>query len=379
MYRVPDNDVAVDGTAFSVLSFQAAAARYQKDFMFPRVLPPTCAHAGLDLEISAGTRLPNLRAGDIMHRRAGCVGIDRRMGNNMDSKPKLIVTGLSGLLGSCLARVAGGACELVNVARSAGIDIADFGQVAAALSRSADAVVHLAAFTDVSRAFTETGDQSGDCYRVNVVGTENVVRACREHGLHLIYASTDFVFDGRKDGAYTEHDAPHPIEWYGRTKLLAEEAVRATPSWTIVRTGFLYVRGLAPRHDLVRHIYNQLADGQQVRLFADQTITPTFGEDVARGLLLLARERPAGELFHIFGSTSVSPFELGLKIADVFGFDRELVRPYTLAEHVKTDPRPRQRHLRLSNAKWTDFAAQHGLDRPLTIDAGLARVRAAGL
>jgi len=245
----------------------------------------------------------------------------------MSEKPKLIVTGLSGLLGSEMARIAGARFELVNVDITEGIDITDSGRLTEVVARHADAtaLVHLAAFTDVSRAYSETGDESGICYRVNVVGTQNVARSCSDHGLHLVNISTDFVFDGQKDGEYTEEDTPQPVEWYGRTKLLAEDAVRAAGSWTIVRIAFPYVAGKAARSDLVRNIYGKLAAGQQTRLFTDQIVTPTFVDDIVRGLLLLARERPSGELFHLVGSTSVSPFELGLGIADVFGFDRKLV------------------------------------------------------
>ncbi len=295
----------------------------------------------------------------------------------MSGKPKVIVTGLSGLLGSEMARMAGNKFELVNVDITEGIDITDYRQLAEVVARHADAtaVVHLAAFTDVSRAYGETGDEHGLCYRVNVVGTRNISRICSEHNLHLIYVSTDFVFEGSKEGEYTEEDDPNPIEWYGRSKLEGEEAVRTGRSWTIVRTGFLYVSGTAPRPDLVRNIHNKLAAGQQTQLFTDQIVTPTFGDDMVRGLLLLARERPSSELFHVVGSTALSPFELGLKIADTFGLDRDLVRPSSLAEYLEKDPRPRQKSLRMSNAKWTEFAAEHGLTRPLTIDEGLARVR----
>jgi len=299
----------------------------------------------------------------------------------MSVSTKLIVTGLSGLLGSRMVRVIGDTVELVNVDVTEGIDITDYRQLAEVVARHADAMamVHLAAFTDVSGAYNQTDDERGPCYRINVVGTRNVAKTCSEHGLHLVHVSTDFVFDGQKDDEYTEEDTPQPVEWYGRTKLLGEDAVRAAGSWTIVRIAFPYVAGDAPRQDLVRNIHGKLAAGQQARLFTDQTITPTFADDIVQGLMLLARVRPAAELFHVVGSSSLSPFELGLGIADVFGFDRERVCPSSLTEYLTADPRPRQRSLRMSNAKWTGFAARHGLARPLTIDEGLARVRDAAL
>jgi len=295
----------------------------------------------------------------------------------MNERRKVIVTGLSGLLGSRMVRLVGDTVELVNVDITEGIDITDLRQLRGAIEHHTDAgaVVHLAAFTDVSAAYAQTDDENGLCYRVNVVGTRNVAAVCTELGLHLVHVSTDFVFDGRKDGAYTEQDTPNPIEWYGHTKLKGEKAVRTASSWTIVRIAFPYVAGGVPRPDLVRNIYSRLAGGQETHLFTDQTITPTFADDIVNGLMLLTKTRPGCELFHLVGSSSLSPFELGLEVADVFGLDRNLVRPSSLIEYIETDPRPRQQRLELNNAKWTAFATDHGLDPPLTIDTGLARVR----
>ncbi len=295
----------------------------------------------------------------------------------MPDRPKLIVTGLSGLLGSRLTRLASPRFELVNIDITEGIDITDPDQVRKAIEphRDAAAVVHLAAFTNVSAAAEQEGDESGTCYRINVIGTRNVAGVCEAAGLHLLHVSTDFIFDGEKEGPYTEDDSPHPIEWYGRTKGMAEREARNAPAWTILRTAFPYVAGPAPRPDLIRNIRQRLAAGEEARLFTDQIITPTFADDLVRGIMLLARTRPHGELFHLVGSTSLSPFELGRKIAATFGFDEGLVRPSSLVEYLKTDPRPRQRCLRMSNAKWSALARSNGLEPPLSIDEGLARVR----
>ena len=298
----------------------------------------------------------------------------------MGRRPALIVTGLSGLLGSRLTRLAGEAFSLVNIDIAEGVDIGDRAQLLEAAQRApaALALVHLAAFTDVSRAEAQTGDANGSCWRVNVAGTQNVAEACRANGLHLIHVSTDFVFDGRKEASYAEDDLPNPIEWYGRTKWMAEEAARTAGAWTIVRIAFPYVAGPAPRPDLVRSLREKLARNQEVRLFTDQIITPTFADDIVQGILLLARMRPNGEVFHLAGSSSLSPFDLGRKIAAAFDLNEALILPSTLEEYLKTDPRPRQRCLRMSNAKWSAYAERHGLSRPLTIEQGLERVRLEG-
>lgn len=291
---------------------------------------------------------------------------------------KIVVTGLSGLIGGRLARLATDRFDLVNVDITEGIDITDSGQIEAVLKRHADcaAVIHLAAFTNVSQAHEQRGDLEGSCYRLNVGGTRNVAAACASEGIHLIHVSTDFVFDGARDEPYTEKDSPSPVEWYGETKWLAEQEVRETEAWTIVRTAFPYVAGPLPRLDHVRNFYEKLRDGKPLSLFTDQITTPTFADDIIEGLFLIARLRPRGELFHLVGSSWVSPFELGMRIAEAFDLDPNLIAPSLLQDYLKTDPRPRQRSLRLSNAKWTLWAGEHGLAAPLTIEEGLQRVRA---
>lgn len=295
----------------------------------------------------------------------------------MNARRKLIVTGLSGLIGSTLRRLAAPRFELANLDLTEGVDLTDAAQVEAFVARHTDAVavVHLAAFTDVSAAHAQQGDRAGACYCLNVEGTRNVVRACTQHGLHLVHVSTDFVFDGARDAPYTEHDAPHPIEWYGETKLWAEEIVREASSWTIARIAFPFVAGAAPRADFVRKVAQRLAAGEAATLFDDQWITPTFGDDIARGLLWMTEGIARGEIIHLVGSESLTPFALGRMIAEAFGLDATQVRRGSLADYLKTDPRPRQRCLRLANAKWTALAAAHGLRMPTTLAAALGAVR----
>ena len=95
----------------------------------------------------------------------------------------------------------------------------------------------------------------------------------------------------------------------------------------------------------------------------------------ARGLLLLIREAPQNEVFHLVGSASLSPYEIGVAVAREYGFDPALVRPSTLADYLKSDPRPRQKTLRLSNAKWAAFAKSRGLTRPIGVDEGIKILR----
>ncbi|MEM7168098.1 MAG: sugar nucleotide-binding protein, partial [Planctomycetota bacterium] len=203
---------------------------------------------------------------------------------------KLLVTGSSGLIGSrVVALAAQSGFEIVPLHRGGGADICDAHSLQGAVAAVADAaaLVHLAAFTDVSAAHQQDGDKHGACFQVNVCGTENVAAACRAASLPWVHVSTDFVFGGGKVEPYTEADTPDPIEWYGRTKLDAEHVARDAGA-TIARVSFPYSVPPAPKPDLVRWVVGALRDGKELRLFDDQYITPTFVDDIATALLILA-------------------------------------------------------------------------------------------
>ena len=298
----------------------------------------------------------------------------------MSAKPKLIVTGLSGLLGTCLKKLASSKYDLIDISLPGSVDITDRPAMLEFIASHGDAaaLIHLAAFTDVSAAWKQRGQKDAACYRINVLGTRNVAEACKASGLHLLHVSTDFVFDGRKAEPYNEQDDPNPIEWYGRTKLLGEEEARSAEAWTMIRIAYPYVAGPAARPDHIGILRGALQDRRPLKRFDDQYVTPTCADDVARGLLLLVETRPPGALFHLVGSGSLTPYDLALKVADAFGLDRELIRPSSVKDYNRSPGvRPYQENLRISNAKWSEFARRHGLDPPLTIDEGLEKVRAA--
>ena len=307
------------------------------------------------------------------------------LGDEIVGDAPILVTGSSGLVGSAVRRMVGSKQRLIAADGHHGVDIMDWGVLMEFMRRHQGAggiggVIHLAAFTNVSTAHAQQGDDDGRCYRLNVNGTRNVVAACRELGLFLVHVSTDFVFAGDRDEPYRETDTPAPIEWYGETKLRAEEAVSAYEQSAIVRIAFPYAAGQTPRQDVVRTILEKLRAGDSLKLFADQIVTPSFADDIAQGLLELNRaglrnELHAGEVFHLTGPESISPHQLGLQIAREFGLSSERIEATSLQDYLKVDPRPRQRCLRIDTSKWRAWAAQRGLKMPVGIEEGLRRVR----
>jgi len=143
----------------------------------------------------------------------------------------VLLTGGSGTLGSELRRLVP---NVIAPLRSE-MDITDGAAIEQALDRyRPDLLIHAAAFTDVAAAERERDL----CWRTNVHGTRNIVRAAAARGVFLVHISTDYVFEGSR-GMYREDDTPGPVcNYYALTKLVAEEAVRGALRFLIIRTSF---------------------------------------------------------------------------------------------------------------------------------------------
>jgi len=270
-------------------------------------------------------------------------------------KPKIIATGLTGLVGSRVEELLSARFSFVSLGRPK-FNLLDFNGLKRAFQAHPEVgvVLHLAAFTDVQAAWQERQDKTGQCYQVNVLGTRNIVNLCHQYQKYLIYISTDYVFDGKKDTPYIETDTPSPIEWYGQTKFLGEEEVqKRLVNFAIVRLASPFRAKFKPKLDLVRKIIKGLKEKSLPPMFTDQMTTLTFIDDIALGLAKFFDDRPDG-IFHLVSSSYQSPYEMVLQVAEIFGFDRGLVKKGSLAEfEKKSSPkdRPWHHYLALSNKK----------------------------
>jgi len=192
-----------------------------------------------------------------------------------------------------------------------------------------DIVIHTAALTNLDRC--EEHPDEADA--VNAAGTRNVVRAAaRAGGAHIVYISTDYVFDGRGTRPYRESDETHPLSVYGQTKLAGERA--CPPEATIVRTSWV-----AGRHgaNFIRTVLDLGRQRGLLRFVDDQRASPTFTADLAPAVIALAKDRRPG-CFHVTNAGTASRFELAKETLAAAGADPSRVRPITTAE--LDPPRP---------------------------------------
>lgn len=280
---------------------------------------------------------------------------------------KIIVTGLTGLVGSRVTDLLKDKYEFINFSTSVGLDVRNKeGVFSFFKSSQAPVVIHFAGKTNVDGC---EKDKEGDleilklgedeqeqefklkktAWSANVFGTKNVANACEETGRKLIYISTDFVFDGKKEDPYEESDPSNPVNWYGRTKLEGERIVQSIRSpWTIIRISFPY-RASFKKLDFVRLLIDRLSKGEHLNLVSDQIITPTFIDDLAPVFDLFIKENMSG-VFHATGSESLTPFEISQKIVQIYGFDKNLIKKITREDFFKDRAR-RPFNLALKNDK----------------------------
>lgn len=248
-----------------------------------------------------------------------------------DRRPRLLVTGASGLLGANMVLAAIGRCRVAAHAYPAALRAMGFDSLASDLTLPGaverlmddvrpDWVVHCAAQADVDVCERDPGM----AIRLNRDMAANVAREAAARGARLIHISTDAVFDGEA-GAYREADSTGPVNAYGRSKLQAEQAVlQAHPQALIVRTNF-FTWPAPGRSGLAAWFLGRLEAGQECPGFTDARFNPLLASLLAAILLDLVAGKSAGVL-HVAGGSCISKHEFGVRLAETFGFDPRLVR-----------------------------------------------------
>ncbi len=257
---------------------------------------------------------------------------------------RILVTGSNGQLGSELMALLEGAGthELLGLDLPEH-DLTDRNHVLAVVSDWApDAVIHGAAFTAVDLCETEVET----AYRVNCAATRFLADAARRAGSHVVYVSTDYVFDGTKESPYVEWDPPSPQSVYGRTKLGGE--LEIDPGWSIARTS--WVCGYHG-NNMVKTLLRLAGERDEVAFVDDQIGHPTFAADLAQMVAKLAVERVPG-VFHTTNQGAVSWFEFAREVFAAAGHDPARVSAISTSDLEPPRPARRPANSVLDNMAW---------------------------
>lgn len=245
---------------------------------------------------------------------------------------KVLVLGANGQLGYEFSNFLRDKVELFAFSHSE-LDILDFEKlVNKFLELSPDIVINCAAYTKVDQAEKE----QALAYKINAVGARNVSFASFKINAKVVYFSTDYVFDGKKNTPYNEFDKPNPISVYGKSKFLGEIHTKEHNSnHLILRISWLYgVNG----SNFVKTIIRLAKEKGELKVVNDQIGTPTYSLDVVKQAWKLIQEDSVG-LYHSASLGQTTWFEFARRIVEKLNLNAK-VAPIETDEFPALAKRP---------------------------------------
>ena len=254
----------------------------------------------------------------------------------------VVVTGAGGQLGRDLCRADWAEATTVTGLTRAELDITDAEAVRWRLDELApDVIVNAAAYTAVDRAEKEPEL----AHRINADAVGHLARWVDDAGARLVQISTDYVFDGEKEGWYVESDPVHPLGVYGETKAEGEARAREAARHVILRTAWVYGALGANFVTTMRRLADERG---HLRVVADQVGCPSATADLAAAIGKLVAQDPIGEAvgtFHLASPTAASWYDFARSIlADAIGAGLH-VEPIPTSEYPTPAARPQNSRL----------------------------------
>ncbi|HVT00655.1 MAG TPA: SDR family oxidoreductase [Patescibacteria group bacterium] len=260
----------------------------------------------------------------------------------MIKKKVIAVTGLNGVVGNIFADLYGDKYDLIDlyhkkkvssklaIKKHYKLDLLDGKKIQKVLRKTSPSViVHLAAITHIDRCEKDRKKgEKGNAWRINVDATREIADFCVQHKIPLIYLSTECVFDGQKK-TFNENSRKNPRNWYGITKSAAEDLIiKSGAKFAIIRSVVAY-----HKKDHGKTIYGKVLSSLRnkgvVFAVSDQLFTPTYTEDIVRGISTVIDKNLRG-VFHVAPRKSISPYDFAVLIAQSNNYKIKQVKKATL-------------------------------------------------
>lgn len=211
-----------------------------------------------------------------------------------------------------------------------------------------DVIIHCAAYTQVDKA----EEEKEICYNVNVNGTKYIAEAAKELKSKMVYISTDYVFDGEKEGLYLPNDKTNPINYYGYTKREGENIVKELDDYIIVRISWVF--GINGKNFVKTML--RIAEGKdELNVVSDQIGSPTYTEDLSKLLLQMITNDKKG-IYHATNEGYCSWYEFAKYIFEINNIDIK-VNPILTKDYITLAKRP------LNSKLSKDILDSENLDR----------------
>ena len=260
---------------------------------------------------------------------------------------RFLITGYKGQLGYEIAELLrkNGYKDIIAIDKD-DLDITDNEKTIKFITeKKPDIIFHCAAYTQVDMA----EDNENLVYKVNVLGTKSITEAAKQVGAKLFYFSTDYVFDGEKEGLYTEEDTPNPMSIYGKTKYLGEQEVLKYEKSFIIRISWVFgING----HNFIKTMIKLSEIKKELSVVSDQIGSPTYTLDLANLLLDMMKSDKYG-IYHVNNDGYCSWAEFAEFIFEYLNKDVKVnyVTTEEYLELTKTKQAYRPRNSKLSKEK----------------------------
>lgn len=268
---------------------------------------------------------------------------------------KLFICGIGGLVGSKLVHIVRNEFEIhgsynlrnpkFDFVKSFQLDITNYNRLDEILSKiNPDIIINAAALNNVD--YCENHKNEAD--EVNFKAVLKLSEISNRLNSKLVHLSTDSIFDGSKTEPYTENDTPNPINNYGKSKLLGEEAVLNFKENLIVRASVLY--GWLPKQvssikssslkqlNFAQWLIGKLISKEDVEIISDEHSSPIIADDFARSIIHLVLGKFSG-IFHSAPPLKINRYDFSVKLANSLNLDSSLITSTTiekLGRHVPT-------------------------------------------
>ena len=269
---------------------------------------------------------------------------------------KLLVLGGSGLIGNALLKNSKNEFDILTTFYKNHISIKnvrsfqysfpnDLNNLRELLEKEKpDVLVNTMGYSNID--FCELNKSDTEMLHVEV--TEKICKICENIGTKQIFISSDYVFDGER-GNYSEDDVPNPINYYGLSKLKAEQLILKNPINTVIRTSVIYDWDYRAR--FFNSVIKNLQNNQEINATTDVYNSVTFLDNLVESIFKVIKLNQNG-IFHVVDSTCVNRFEFAEIIAKIFQLDKNLIKTVSVQDEPKNiAKRPKNACLDNSKAK----------------------------
>lgn len=250
----------------------------------------------------------------------------------MEKGFKILIPGGKGMLGFAVQEIFKRKKIAFKVLDLPKFDVANKEKVKKAIeSYKPTHILNLSAYTKVDKAEEEIEK----AFDVNERGVENLCFFSENLNIKLIHISTDYVFNGKKEGEWSEEDTPEPLNIYGLSKLKGEEKVKNLKEFLIIRTSWLF----GPNGtNFVKTIFEKLKSGKNLKVVSDQRGCPTYTKVLAKAILLLIEKNASG-IYHFCQPPPTTWYHFALKIRDILGLEN-VIEPVSSKDYKTLAKRP---------------------------------------